>query len=1262
MAIDTKPNLTSNKFEQCSLDVLNLSGCTQVFGTFDVQPGGTIDSCSGYQVSGATIFDTGVNLNTLQIGQLAVAGGVCAIAIGALACVTQACGIAIGAKSQSNSTTSIAIGHNTKVSGNTSVHLGTFGCSLGNGNTILGYNATANGSGVAIGSNSNASAVNTVVVGYTSCALCQHGIAIGGSGTKSCHQATIAIGSSSEASGVDSISVGYFSLSRNFYSIALGYNSCATGHTSIAIGCNTKAVGFASIVLGSCGSCANNTCTLVIGANSCSTGVDSITIGANAKSIGNCGMAFGKNAAVTGTSGIAIGNSAAVAVLNAVAIGCSAYAKSSSGVVIGNTACAIQNQAVAIGFGTTACGYQSIAIGQQASTTGNTSIAIGLSSKSSENESIAIGTQARTYCACGIAIGYNNISCATNGSILGGYSNILGATNNSATLVGASNVKLTGATSYSGYVVVPNFAILCTPSGSGNYLCWNATTKKVELSTAGEGSLTAISGGSGMNFSPITSSGSVILGTPSSISSGSTNVASGTTHNHCFNGQTFVTGTQGILVDGSNRFYLDESYITNATLPSLYTFSGITGNSSLGALPSGQTLGMVYITNTGSSIGYFSLGTTPTGDDITPYQTIQVDPGEDVSVTVNMRLSLTANTTIYISSVDWTNVGINLQWANITYQNASTTINPGDLPVASETTLGAVIIGSGLSVDGSGNLCAIGGGTITGGTNGLGVSGANICLGGSLSQNTILSGGTDTGYSLSMPNLGALYVTGNTGVTLCSVFGGGSSCITIDSATNVDMRSCTSCLHLGGYKLGSTLLHSSEKVYLSGGTYGMILDSAAGTCLTGLPAKSSETCVVYISSTGKLATGVGGGGAGTITGGTNGLSVNGPDITLGGTLTATTTNICTTSKMFSIRDEDQYDGIYLCNEDVYVGRNCAASSVNSYLAIYKSTGNLELGSGDGVNGTCLRMWSNGCADFTFNCKVIISDNTLQQGLQYQTDYSGSFIPESLITKRFVDACIASGNTAGGFLGTVTDTTAEPTNLRNNQWVKPEPNSSCCFNYTFTNFCDIGASPISVNLSLEDVYLRYQQSGDYWIKESYNKPLSSGYTWMGNANCEVCEIRVIDEWVGSESALLYAGQKYSLPTQTISVVDVATCQISPNYVICRNIPLNVTGCTTVFTIPTGCGAIINRARLIFQQAGTTSFCVSIGNNYCITPSLAYNNLVSCVQIDDPTAQCTYSLSILEQGVLASGGSNVIFKVGSAASITLCAHLLVEGLLY
>ncbi len=64
MAIDTKLNLNNNKFEQSTGDILNLSGCTIVRGK--------IDSYSGYQISGTTIFKTLPNtLSSVYVGNQA---------------------------------------------------------------------------------------------------------------------------------------------------------------------------------------------------------------------------------------------------------------------------------------------------------------------------------------------------------------------------------------------------------------------------------------------------------------------------------------------------------------------------------------------------------------------------------------------------------------------------------------------------------------------------------------------------------------------------------------------------------------------------------------------------------------------------------------------------------------------------------------------------------------------------------------------------------------------------------------------------------------------------------------------------------------------------------------------------------------------------------------------------------------------------------------------------------------------------------------
>ena len=45
MGLDTKPNFSSNKFEQCTNDTMNLSGCTQIFGKFDMESGSTLTIC-----------------------------------------------------------------------------------------------------------------------------------------------------------------------------------------------------------------------------------------------------------------------------------------------------------------------------------------------------------------------------------------------------------------------------------------------------------------------------------------------------------------------------------------------------------------------------------------------------------------------------------------------------------------------------------------------------------------------------------------------------------------------------------------------------------------------------------------------------------------------------------------------------------------------------------------------------------------------------------------------------------------------------------------------------------------------------------------------------------------------------------------------------------------------------------------------------------------------------------------------------------------
>lgn len=509
--------------------------------------------------------------------------------------------------------------------------------------------------------------------------------------------------------------------------------------------------------------------------------------------------------------------------------------------------------------------------------------------------------------------------------ILVSDSNGVGTWHINSAITGATNLGSGNGTIFTS-ILNKNIQLKTLSGGTNITLTCNGNY--ITISSSGSGSVSSISSGCGMNFATITTTGTVTLGTPSQITNNSTSLVTGTTHNHEYDASSFVSGSGGILVDGNNQFYLDNAYVLNTSLATLYTFTGVTANQSIGTLPSGQTLGMVYIVNSGSSTSFVNLGITATGNEITQYKPIEIPPSEEVSVTVNMRLSQTLNKVLYISSADWTNVDLTVQWANITYQNAS------------------------------------------------------------------LSGSTTTG-------------------------------------------------------------------------------------------------------------------------------------------------------------------------------------------------------------------------------------------------------------------------GGGFLGIVSKTSIEPSNLKNNQWVKPA-SSGTCFNYTFNNFCDITDTPINVNLSLEDVYLRYHETGNYWSKESYNKPISSGYTWIGNSNNSVCEVCVINEWVATESAVCHMGQKYAYPTHTIAKTDLATCNIFQNYIFIQNIDLKSVGVTTIMTIPTGKRVFLNRAKLIMlNDASPTTLGVSIGNN-----AASYNNVLGAFAIDDVLTNETYDLpldTLPGQAVAQSAGSTLYFNVvtGSTNVNNLCAHLLVEG---
>ena len=94
--------------------------------------------------------------------------------------------------------------------------------------------------------------------------------------------------------------------------------------------------------------------------------------------------------------------------------------------------------------------------------------------------------------------------------------------------------------------------------------------------TSNAGTVTAVSAGSGMNFSPISSNGNVVLGTPSSVTLSSTNSLSATSHTHAF--APGGTTSQYLRGDGSLATFPSIPTVNDATLTLNVSGTGLSGS------------------------------------------------------------------------------------------------------------------------------------------------------------------------------------------------------------------------------------------------------------------------------------------------------------------------------------------------------------------------------------------------------------------------------------------------------------------------------------------------------------------------------------------------------------------------------------------------------------------------------------------------------------------------------------------------------------
>jgi len=185
------------------------------------------------------------------------------------------------------------------------------------------------------------------------------------------------------------------------------------------------------------------------------------------------------------------------------------YCSSIDGLQIGLGSCAFAQHSVGIA-GASSNGCNSVAmIGSAGSygiysfaaidslTYGVCSIAMGNATTCCCNSLAMIGGTACGICSVAmingmtcncnsIAIGFNNIVRSKNSVIIGGCNNVISSGNTTSGIIGGNNINATGNT-YLNTVIVPNLAIWNVEAGSGNVLCRNPLTKKIELTSGSSG-------------------------------------------------------------------------------------------------------------------------------------------------------------------------------------------------------------------------------------------------------------------------------------------------------------------------------------------------------------------------------------------------------------------------------------------------------------------------------------------------------------------------------------------------------------------------------------------------------------------------------------------------------------------------------------------------------------------------------------------------------------------------------------------------------